>query len=149
MPTCIPQILKIMRNRVNIQLYSMWPKVLPHVKKNPYIINQNHIFSKKNCEVIFGQNLTNFTPKHSELSVESQKGLSIGQYCLCMLVVLIDIFVIKLFSYDLKDQTFILQAPASTTPIITVDTTRVLVLVSLQCLHCPQSNNKRFHSLFS
>ena len=29
-----------------------WPKVLPHVKKNPYIINQNHIFSKNYCEVI-------------------------------------------------------------------------------------------------
>jgi hypothetical protein len=25
---------------------SMWSKVLPHVKKNPYIINQNHIFSQ-------------------------------------------------------------------------------------------------------
>jgi hypothetical protein len=35
---------------------------------------------------------------------------------LCMLVVLIDIFVIKLFSYDLKDHTFILQTPVSTTP---------------------------------
>ena len=36
---------------------------------------------------------------------------------LCMLVVLIDIFVIKLFSYDLKNHhTFILQTPASTTP---------------------------------
>jgi hypothetical protein len=34
----------------------------------------------------------------------------------CMLVALIDIFVIKLFSYDLKDHTFILQTPASTTP---------------------------------
>ena len=33
---------------------SMWPKVLPHVKKNPYIINQNHIFSKNYCEVISG-----------------------------------------------------------------------------------------------
>jgi hypothetical protein len=33
-----------------------------------------------------------------------------------MLVALIDIFVIKLFSYDLKDHTFILQTPASTTP---------------------------------
>ena len=32
----------------------MWPKVLPHVKKNPYIINQNHIFSKIYCEVISG-----------------------------------------------------------------------------------------------
>jgi hypothetical protein len=31
------------------------------------------------------------------------------QYCLCMLVALIDIFVIKLFSYDLKDHTFILD----------------------------------------
>ena len=31
----------------NYNKYSMWPKVLPHVKKNPYIINQNHIFSKK------------------------------------------------------------------------------------------------------
>jgi hypothetical protein len=29
----------------------------------------------------------------------------IGQYCLCMLVALIDIFVIKLCSYDLKDHT--------------------------------------------
>ena len=34
----------------------------------------------------------------------------------CMLVALIDIFVIKLFSYDLKDHTFILQTLASTTP---------------------------------
>ena len=40
----------------------------------------------------------------------------IGQYCLCMLVALIDNFVIKLFSYDLKDHTFILQTPASTIP---------------------------------
>ena len=40
----------------------------------------------------------------------------IGQYCSCMLVALIDIFVIKLLSYDLKDHTFILQTPASTTP---------------------------------
>ena len=42
-----------------------------------------------------------------------------------------DIFVIKLFSYDLKDHTFILHTPASTTPFLMVDTTRVLVLVSL------------------
>jgi hypothetical protein len=42
-------------------------------------------------------------------------GHGIGQYCLCMLVALIDIFVIKLFSYALKDHTFILQTPASTT----------------------------------
>jgi hypothetical protein len=36
---------------------------------------------------------------------------------LCMLyTALIDIFVIKLFSYDLQDHTFILQTPASTTP---------------------------------
>ena len=40
----------------------------------------------------------------------------IGQYCLCMLVALIDNFVIKLFSYDLKDHTFILQTPAYTIP---------------------------------
>jgi hypothetical protein len=34
---------------------------------------------------------------------------------LCMLVALMDIFVIKLFSYDLKDDhTFILQTSAST-----------------------------------
>jgi hypothetical protein len=45
--------------------------------------------------------------------------------------------VLKLFSYDLIDNTFILQTPASTTPFIMVDTTHVLVLVSLQCLHCP------------
>ena len=43
---------------------SMWSKVLPHVKKNPYIINQNHIFSKNYCEVISGYMLANFTPKH-------------------------------------------------------------------------------------
>ena len=35
---------------------------------------------------------------------------------LCMLVALIDIFVIKLFSYDFKDHTFMLQTSASTTP---------------------------------
>ena len=40
--------------------------------------------------------------------------MNIGQYCLCMLVALIDNFVIKLFSYDLKDHTFSLQTPAST-----------------------------------
>ena len=34
---------------------------------------------------------------------------------LYMLVALIDIFVIKLFSYDLKDHTFMLQTSASTT----------------------------------
>ena len=34
---------------------------------------------------------------------------------LCMLVALIDIFVIKLFPYDLKDHTFMLQISASTT----------------------------------
>ena len=28
------------------RIYSMWPKVLPHVKQNPFIINQNHIFFK-------------------------------------------------------------------------------------------------------
>jgi hypothetical protein len=27
---------------------------MPHCKKNPYIINQNHIFSKHYCEVISG-----------------------------------------------------------------------------------------------
>ena len=40
-------------------VHSMWPKVLPgtckkRYKKNPYIINQNHIFSKNYCEVISG-----------------------------------------------------------------------------------------------
>ena len=48
--------------------------------------------------------------------------MNIGQYCLCLLVALIDIFVIKLFSYDL---TFILQTSASTTPFITVPLNRV------------------------
>jgi hypothetical protein len=54
---------------------------------------------------------------------------------LCMLVVLIDIFVIKLFTYNLKDHTFILQTPASTTyPLlnIMVDTTRVQVQVGVR-----------------
>jgi hypothetical protein len=35
-------------------MYSHLSKVLGNVKKNPYIINQNHIFSKKYCEVISG-----------------------------------------------------------------------------------------------
>jgi hypothetical protein len=39
---------------VSITAYSMWPKALPHVKKYPYIINQNQIFSKNYCEVISG-----------------------------------------------------------------------------------------------
>ena len=38
----------------NSGTFSMWPKVLPHVIKNRYIINQNHIFSKYYCEVISG-----------------------------------------------------------------------------------------------
>jgi hypothetical protein len=48
-----------------------------------------------------------------------------------MLVALIDIFVIKLFSYDIKDHAFILQTPASTPPLgfIMVDNTRVIVFV--------------------
>ena len=37
----------------HVHMYNMWPKVLPHVK-NPYIINQNHIFSNNYCEVISG-----------------------------------------------------------------------------------------------
>ena len=40
----------------------MWPKVLQHVK-NPYIINQNHIFSKKYCEVISGTIFNKFDTK--------------------------------------------------------------------------------------
>ena len=43
--------------------YSMWPKVLPHVKKNPYIINQNHIFSKNYCEVNFWIDFKKFYTK--------------------------------------------------------------------------------------
>ena len=56
-----------MRDRVNIQQYVA--KSIATCKINPYIINQNHIFSKKYCEVIFGWILANFTPKHSELSI--------------------------------------------------------------------------------
>ena len=37
-----------------IYIVSYLSKVLGNVKKNPYIINQNHIFSKKYCEVISG-----------------------------------------------------------------------------------------------
>ena len=44
-------------------------KSIATCKKNPYIINQNHIFSKHYCEVIFAHILTNFTPNHSELSI--------------------------------------------------------------------------------
>jgi capsule polysaccharide export protein KpsE/RkpR len=45
--TLLPRKCKLiiqMDDFLNINQYSMWPKVLPHVK-NPYIINQNHIFS--------------------------------------------------------------------------------------------------------
>ena len=59
--------------------YSILPKCIATCKKNPYIINQNHIFSKKYCEVISGQILTNLTPKHSELSII---GLFICSLCL-------------------------------------------------------------------
>jgi hypothetical protein len=44
-------------------------KSIATCKKNPYVINQNHIFSKNYCEVISGYILTNFTPKHLELSI--------------------------------------------------------------------------------
>jgi len=57
-----------------------------------------------------------------------------------MLVVLIDIFVIKLFSYDLKVRPYFHFTDTGVYyPLlnIMVDNTRVLVLVSLQCLHCP------------
>jgi hypothetical protein len=76
----------------------------------------NSVFLKNKCYKIINQ-----------LVVETLKGNNITQegiYILynfvtdnlCMFVVLIDIFVIKLFSYDLKDHIFILQTPASTTP---------------------------------
>ena len=67
------------------------------------------------------------TVRHSSFTLHEHVSADIGQYCLYMLVVVIDIFVIKLFSYDLKDHTFILQTPASTIPFIMVDTTHVLV----------------------
>ena len=54
-------------------------KSIATCKKNPYIINQNHIFSKNYCEVISGQMLINFIPKHSELSIF---GLFICSLCL-------------------------------------------------------------------
>ena len=47
-------IIKNMPYSNTSTIYSMWPKVLPHVNKNPYIINKNHIFSKIYCEVISG-----------------------------------------------------------------------------------------------
>jgi hypothetical protein len=62
---------------------------------------------------------TVLTVRHSSFTLhENVSALHnmVYQYCLCMFVVLIDIFVIKLFSYDLKDHIFILQTPASTTP---------------------------------
>jgi predicted nucleic acid-binding Zn ribbon protein len=43
---------------------------------------------------------------------------------LCMLVALIDIFVIKLLSYDLKDHTFMLQTSVSTTPFRLLNITK-------------------------
>ena len=64
---------------------------------------------------------TALTVRHSSFTLHEyisavHSMVPIGQYCLRMLVALIDNFVIKLFSYDLKDHTFILQTPASTTP---------------------------------
>ena len=54
--------------------------------------------------------------------------------------------------HGLKDHTFILHTPASTTPFLMVDTARVLVLVSLQCLHVVPSPTIKdsilFQSLF-
>ena len=41
-----------------------------------------------------------------------------------------------LFLWHKRQDTFILETPASITPLM-IDTTRVLVLVSLQCVHCP------------
>ena len=46
-------ILNVSHLVIKVQT-SMWSKVVPHVKKNPYIINQNHIFSTNYCEVISG-----------------------------------------------------------------------------------------------
>ena len=44
-------------------------KSIRKCKKNPYIINQNHILIFFYYEVISGYILTNVTPKHSELSI--------------------------------------------------------------------------------
>ena len=49
--------------------YSMWPKVLAHVKKIPIYSTKTIFFQKKNIVVISGWILTNFTPKHAELSI--------------------------------------------------------------------------------
>ena len=48
------------------------------------------------------------------MNMYTKKCRPIWQYRLYMLVVLIDIFVIKLFSYDLEVHTFILHTPAYT-----------------------------------
>jgi hypothetical protein len=40
------------RKKEAICIYNMWPKALAHVKKNPYVINQNHILIFVYYEVI-------------------------------------------------------------------------------------------------
>jgi hypothetical protein len=50
-------------------MYSMWPKVLAHVKKIPIYSTKTIFFQKKYCEVISRWILTNFTPTHAELSI--------------------------------------------------------------------------------
>jgi hypothetical protein len=53
--------LKKERSNDHEQIVRRWFYILQYVaksiatcKKNPYVINQNHIFSKKYCEVISG-----------------------------------------------------------------------------------------------
>jgi len=82
MPTIPP-------NYFTLVIYYM-AKSIGTCKKNPYIINQNHIFSKNYCEVISGWILTNFTPKHSELSI------------FCLFICSLCLYELFLFLHNLK-----------------------------------------------
>jgi len=47
----------------------MWPKVLAHVRKILIYSTKTIFFQQKYCEVISEWILTNFAPKHAELSI--------------------------------------------------------------------------------
>jgi hypothetical protein len=49
--------------------YSMWPKVLAHLKKSLYIQSKPNFFKKLLWSNLMDRFLINFTPKHAELSI--------------------------------------------------------------------------------
>jgi hypothetical protein len=117
-------ITKISRNTTNISK-QYWP--IPCYLQSIHV----HEVSMMN-DVRLGPSYQHFRPRSkqcTEAPIYANSHRNKLYNCLEILVVFLDIFVIKLFSYGLKYNIFILHTPASNTnpAFLTVNATRVLV----------------------